>query len=284
MVEVLSSVASLSLLVPQPVLAQVTLGTGGPALMLGIALMVGGAGLYFVRNFRPQLARDQDIALAAVALLAGTIMIFQGWRFDPIQMFGAYLMAGLSGFFAFETLRLRGAATEQAKRSSGPIVDNERPVSRVYRAELDEPPVQDDRPSSRRIRGQRDYRASSSDEFESDRRDRPSLRGSSDRSSSSASRRRSSSSSSASEKRTSRPERNYWEEDINDRSSRNYWDDDEKGSNVSASGNYSRSGDYDSSGRSRRSRPSDDPSRRRPDSDNADYVDYQPLDYEDDWS
>jgi hypothetical protein len=140
----------------QVVQAQVNLGLN-PASILGIALAVAGAGLYFLRNFRPELARDHDIFFSAVGLLCGLILLSQGWRLDPILQFGVFLLAGSAGFFAWESIRLRGVATEQAKRN--PIVDDERPVSRVYRAELDEYETFDERPPRRRIKGSRDVRS-----------------------------------------------------------------------------------------------------------------------------
>jgi hypothetical protein len=36
------------------------------ASLLGILFAVGGAGLYFLRQFRPNLARDYDVFFAAV--------------------------------------------------------------------------------------------------------------------------------------------------------------------------------------------------------------------------
>jgi hypothetical protein len=109
------------------------------ASLLGIFLAVAGASLYFLRSVRPELARDHDIFFAAVGLLCGFILLFQGWRLDPILQFGQFLLTGSAIFFAVESIRLRGLATEQARRNT-PIVDRERPVSRsrVYtEAELD---------------------------------------------------------------------------------------------------------------------------------------------------
>ncbi|NEO83602.1 MAG: hypothetical protein F6J87_04980 [Spirulina sp. SIO3F2] len=103
------------------------------ASILGVSLAVAGAGLYFLRSVRPELSRDYDIFFAAVGLACGGILLFNGWRLDPILQFGQFLLALSTFFFAFETLRLRGLATEQAKRST-PIVDDDRPVSRSYRA------------------------------------------------------------------------------------------------------------------------------------------------------
>lgn len=302
-----TGMASAAWMQPQPVLAQVVFG-GNPAAFLGIALAVGGAGLYFLRNFRPQVARDQDIALSAVSLLCGTILMFQGWRLDPILTFGFYLMAGAATAFALETLRLRGATTEQAKRfgGGGQIVDDERPVSRVYRAELDELGAVDERPASRRIRASRDYRTEPTEDYGSSSR-RPAIRGSADRSSSSSRRRRS-----PGETRPPvRPERDAWDDDYSassygrDRSweepstdysgdySGNYSSDyasgysaSDYGSDYASSRSSSRSSSRDSGSRPRRPRSVEDVNARWDDDEparpSADYVDYQPVDYSDD--
>ena len=112
---------------------------GGPAFILGLFLAIAGAGLFFLRSIRPELARDYDIFFAAVGLLCGIILIFNGWRLDPILQFSQFLLTGTAIFFAFESIRMRGAATEQARRNTA-TVDRDRPVSRtrVYtEAELD---------------------------------------------------------------------------------------------------------------------------------------------------
>lgn len=139
------------------------------ASILGIFLAVAGAALYFLRSVRPELARDHDIFFAAVGLLCGFILLFQGWRLDPILQFGQLLLTGSAIFFAVESIRLRGVATEQAKRSTR-IVDEDRPVSSVYQyeAELDDyEPLEEERPIPRRqIRGSRDTRPTRTDEYE----------------------------------------------------------------------------------------------------------------------
>jgi hypothetical protein len=88
------------------------------ASIVGIVLAVGGACLYFMRSFKPALARDYDVFFAAIGLLCGGILFFQGWRLDPILQFGQFLLAGTTVFFAYESVRLRGITTEQARRSS----------------------------------------------------------------------------------------------------------------------------------------------------------------------
>ena len=88
------------------------------ASIVGIVLAICGAGLYFMRSFKPALARDYDVFFAAIGLLCGGILFFQGWRLDPILQFGQFLLAGTTVFFAYESVRLRGVATDQARRSS----------------------------------------------------------------------------------------------------------------------------------------------------------------------
>ena len=163
------------------VLAQLNLGANSASL-LGIFLAVAGVGLYFMRSVRPELSRDHDIFFSAVGLLCGLILLTQGWRLDPILQFSQYLLAGSAVFFAFETVRLRGIATEQAKRNT-PIVDDDRPVSRVYRTQAevedyDELESMEERYSNRRLRGSDDYREQRTERYEGEVRT-PRSRGSS---------------------------------------------------------------------------------------------------------
>jgi hypothetical protein len=134
------------------------------ASILGIFLAVAGAGLYFLRTIRPEVSRDYDIFFSAVGLLCGLILLFQGWRLDPILQFGQLLLTGSTVFFAVETIRLRGITTEQARRNS-PIADDRRvSKTRVYtEAELDqiEPYEEEEEYSNnRRLRGYTEARPS----------------------------------------------------------------------------------------------------------------------------
>ena len=116
------------------------------ASVLGIVLALAGAGLYLMRSLRPEVSRDHDIFFAAVGLLCGFILFFQGWRLDPILQFSQLLLSGSAIFFAVETIRLRGATSERVRGSRGnSYVDDDRPVNRpVYRAELDQNDGYDD--------------------------------------------------------------------------------------------------------------------------------------------
>jgi len=153
-----------------------------PASLLGIFLAIAGAGLYYLRSVRPELSRDHDIFFAAIGLLCGFILLFQGWRLDPILLFGQFILAGSAIFFAVESIRLRGVATEQAKQRT-PIVDDERPVSSYYRyqAELEELEPLEERPTRGRLRGTADPRNSRSDAYEDEDRRRPPRRNSDER-------------------------------------------------------------------------------------------------------
>jgi len=152
--------------------------------LLGIALAVAGAGLYFLRSWKPKLARDHDIFFAAVGLLCGGILLFQGWRLDPILAFGQFLLSGTAIFFAVESVNLRGVATAGAK-SRSQYVDEERPVSNAYTydsydAELERLEPEEDEPPRPRIRASQDVR-STRDAYDDEIRRRPSSRSSTSR-------------------------------------------------------------------------------------------------------
>ena len=132
------------------------------ASIVGIVLAVCGAGLYFLRSFKPALARDYDVFFAAIGLLCGGILFFQGWRLDPILQFGQFLLAGTTVFFAYESVRLRGIATDQARRSS--YFDDEPELPRSPRGGLsdagfdrDYDRFEESQPINRRFSGREDY-------------------------------------------------------------------------------------------------------------------------------
>jgi hypothetical protein len=250
-----------------------SLGLGG---ILGIALALAGVGLYFLRTVRPNLAREHDIFFAAVALLCGGILLFQSWRLDPILQFAQFLSIGSAIWFAYEAIRLRGITTEQAKRST-PMVDDERPVSRVYRAELDElTPLDEQRTVTRRIRGSRDGRED--DYGEGRRRDRNGDGRNGDER--------------YGDERygNDRSNNQYGDSYGDDRSrrnarplppERNSWDDRPNRSSESGAGMRESIRDSSFSPRTRNTSDRPTPSSRRRGGD-ADYVDFQPIDLPED--
>ncbi|WP_066375944.1 MULTISPECIES: Ycf66 family protein [unclassified Anabaena] len=282
------------------VLAQVNFGTNS-ASILGIFLAVAGAALYFLRTVRPELSRDQDIFFAAVGLLCGFILIFQGWRLDPILQFGQLLLVGSTVFFAVESIRLRSIATQQAKRNT-PIVDEERPVSnrysynrRKYEAEVEsdfEPlPYQEEeeeeRPVRARIRPSRDERSSRDDYYDEQppRRDR---RTSSDRQEPTDRPRRRPS------RPSSRVSETYQQEDWGSSSTREVddWESSErptrKPSRRTNDVSPSSEMNEDVPRRPRKRRPPAETTPRRPIEDDeaipTDYVPYKPIDQSDEQS
>lgn len=78
-----------------------------PSVILGVTFLVGGVGLIQLRAVRPQISKDKDIVFSSVALLCGGILVFQGWRLDPLLLFGQLLTAGVAASFALEALSLR---------------------------------------------------------------------------------------------------------------------------------------------------------------------------------
>jgi hypothetical protein len=132
---------------------------GGNPLMILLAIVaaLGGVGLYFVRNFRPELARDHDIFFSAIALVYGIILLAFNFRMEITTQLAQVLVVGFAGWFAVESLVLRQALANQARRSpSSPLVDDEEPIGSDYRVEIDptrEIAPRRDRDPSRRMRG-----------------------------------------------------------------------------------------------------------------------------------
>lgn len=265
------------------------------ASILGIFLAIAGASLYFMRSFRPELSRDQDIFFAAVGLLCGFILLFQGWRLDPILQFGQFLLTAMAVAFGVETIRLRAATTEQAKRSA-PTVDRDRRTSRVYRAEIDdmEPYFEEEEPTDtrRRLRGTTTERPPRSDRYDEGYEDETPR---SSKSRSSRSRRKSSSRPTSrtapdyyyDEEPSNTYERREFEEERDDyipsRSPRSRREESNPPTRTSRKPRPRPREDEDRERRSAsaaRSRPpvNRPPSRRRPAPPKEDYVDYKPID------
>ncbi|MFN9395695.1 MAG: Ycf66 family protein, partial [Pseudanabaena sp.] len=132
---------------------------GGNPLMILLAIVaaLGGVGLYFVRNFRPELARDHDIFFSAIALVYGIILLAFNFRMEITTQLAQVLVVGFAGWFAVESLVLRQALANQARRApSSPLVDDEEPIGSDYRVEIDptrEIAPRPTRDSARRMRG-----------------------------------------------------------------------------------------------------------------------------------
>nr|YP_010125653.1 putative chloroplast RF66 [Pseudocrossidium replicatum]QCT81841.1 putative chloroplast RF66 [Pseudocrossidium replicatum] len=78
----------------------------GPSTIVGIGLIVVGILLYALRIREPNVSR-YDSFFSSIGLLCGGILIFQGWRLDPILLLSQILLSGTTIFFIAESLYLR---------------------------------------------------------------------------------------------------------------------------------------------------------------------------------
>ena len=80
----------------------------GPNILLGIVVN-------FLRNVKPEIARDEDIFFATIGLLYSCILMVHGWRLDPILLFGQVLIIVTVLVAGWENIRLRGLIANMAK-------------------------------------------------------------------------------------------------------------------------------------------------------------------------
>nr|YP_009645963.1 hypothetical protein [Stoneobryum bunyaense]QBX99053.1 hypothetical protein [Stoneobryum bunyaense] len=79
----------------------------GPSTIVGIGLIIVGILLYALRIREFNVSRDYDSFFSSIGLLCGGILIFQGWRLDPILLLSQILLSGTAIFFIAESLYLR---------------------------------------------------------------------------------------------------------------------------------------------------------------------------------
>ncbi len=100
---------------------------GGNPLMILLAIVaaLGGVALYFVRSFKPQLARDHDIFFSAIALVYGIILLAFNFRMEITTQLAQVLVVSFAGWFAIESLALRQTVAEQARQTGRSLPDLE---------------------------------------------------------------------------------------------------------------------------------------------------------------
>ena len=86
-----------------------------PNILLGIVVNLSVLLLYFLRNVRPNIARDEDIFFATIGLLYSCILMVHGWRLDPILLFSQVLIVLTVLVAGWENIRLRGLVANLAK-------------------------------------------------------------------------------------------------------------------------------------------------------------------------
>jgi len=78
-----------------------------PSTLLGLFLTISGILLYLIRIKQKKISRDYDLFFSSVGCLCGGILIFQGWRLDPILLLCQMMSGGTAIFFITETIWLR---------------------------------------------------------------------------------------------------------------------------------------------------------------------------------
>ena len=89
-----------------------------PNIFLGIIVSIGVLVLYFLRNIKPELARDEDIFFVTIGLLYSCILIVHGWRLDPILLFSQVLIILTVLVAGWENIRLRGLLANVSKKKN----------------------------------------------------------------------------------------------------------------------------------------------------------------------
>ena len=87
----------------------------GPNIFLGLSIGIGVLILYFLRNIKPEITRDEDIFFTTICLLYSCILIFHGWRLDPILLFSQVLIIITVLITGWENIRLRGLVANLSK-------------------------------------------------------------------------------------------------------------------------------------------------------------------------
>jgi len=89
--------------------------TFSPNIFLGIIVSFGVLILYFLRNVKPEVSRDEDIFFTTIGLVYSCILIVHGWRLDPILLFSQVLIILTVLVAGWENIRLRGLIANMTK-------------------------------------------------------------------------------------------------------------------------------------------------------------------------
>ena len=81
------------------------------SIIIGIAVLI----IYFLRNVKPEVARDEDIFFVTVGLFYSSILMTHGWRLDPILLFSQVLIIIIILATGWENIRLRGLIVNLVK-------------------------------------------------------------------------------------------------------------------------------------------------------------------------
>lgn len=126
------------------------MGIGTPvSLLIGMILILGSVGLFFLDKIKPTYARDSDKVYAVLILISGLFALTH-WDMGPGQSFQLLLLSGMLTTLFIENVRLRVPKEVLPPLDNRPPrarYDDRPPVRRGYRAELDREPYRDRPPA-----------------------------------------------------------------------------------------------------------------------------------------
>lgn len=79
-----------------------------PSVFLGMIVSVAVFILYFLRQVKPEVTRDEDLFFITIGFFYSCILIVHGWRLDPILLFSQVLIIAMLLVAGWENIRLRG--------------------------------------------------------------------------------------------------------------------------------------------------------------------------------
>ncbi len=77
------------------------------ATILGIILAIAGVCLLLLPLVKSEKRRKSDFVISMIALISGFLLVFQGWRLDPILQLGQILIIIIVIFYTVENIILR---------------------------------------------------------------------------------------------------------------------------------------------------------------------------------
>jgi hypothetical protein len=96
----------------------------GPNIFLGILTTVAALILFFLRNVKPEIARDEDIFFSTMGFLYSSILMVHGWRLDPILLFSQVIISITALVVGWENIRLRGLISHLAESKENENEEN----------------------------------------------------------------------------------------------------------------------------------------------------------------
>jgi len=134
-------------------------GIGTPvALLVGMLLVLGAVGLFFLDKIRPAYARDSDKVYAAFILIAGLVTLVN-WGMEAGPSFLMFVMSGMLTTLLIENIRNREPRAPETlppydRRPQRTPYSERPPVQRGYRAEIDRDSYRDRPPADLPLRRQ----------------------------------------------------------------------------------------------------------------------------------